>query len=69
MASMLYARRFRRWNAGYLALLLTDQSGKLIAANLGVTPSTVHTYVRGVLRKLGVRGRSGLISLWLGRQG
>lgn len=52
-----------------LALLLTDQSEKLIAANLGVTPSTAHTYVRGVLRKLGVSGRNGLISLWLGRQG
>lgn len=50
-----------------LALLLTDQSEKLIAANLGVTPSTAHTYVRGVLRKFGVSGRNGLISLWLGK--
>jgi DNA-binding CsgD family transcriptional regulator len=50
-----------------LALLLTDQSEKLIAANLKVTPSTAHTYVRSVLRKLGVSGRTGLISLWLGR--
>lgn len=52
-----------------LALLLTDQSEKLIAASLGVTSSTAHTYVRGVLRKLGVSGRNGLISLWLGWQG
>jgi DNA-binding CsgD family transcriptional regulator len=52
-----------------LALLLTDQSEKLIAANLGVTPSTAHTYIRGVLRKLGVSGRTGLTALWLGRQG
>jgi DNA-binding CsgD family transcriptional regulator len=52
-----------------LALLLTDQSEKLIAANLGVTPSTAHTYVRGVFRKFGVSGRNGLIALWLGRQG
>lgn len=50
-----------------LALLLTDRSEKLIAADLGVTASTVHTYVRDVLRKLGVSGRGGLISLWLGR--
>jgi DNA-binding CsgD family transcriptional regulator len=50
-----------------LALLLTDQSEKLIAANLGVTPSTAHTYVRSVLRKFGVSGRNGLISVWLGR--
>jgi DNA-binding CsgD family transcriptional regulator len=51
-----------------LALLLTNQSEKLIAASLGVTPSTAHTYIRAVLRKLGVSGRSGLISLWLGQQ-
>ena len=51
-----------------LALLLTDQTEKLIAAKLGVTPSTLHTYVRSVLRKLGVSGRNGLISLWLGQQ-
>lgn len=52
-----------------LALLLTDQSEKLIATHLGVTPATAHTYVRGVLRKLGVSGRQGVIALWLGRQG
>jgi DNA-binding CsgD family transcriptional regulator len=51
-----------------LALLLTEQSEKLIASNLGVTPSTAHTYIRGVLRKLGVSGRVGLIALWLGQQ-
>jgi len=50
-----------------LALLLTDQPEKLIAAQLGVTAATAHTYVRGVLRKLGVRGRNGLIALWLGQ--
>ncbi len=52
-----------------VALLLTDQSEKLIAKNLGVTPSTAHTYVKTVLRKLGVRGRQGLMSLWLGQPG
>lgn len=51
-----------------LALLLTDKSEKLIAADLGVTPATAHTYIRGVLRKFGVKGRGGLISLWLGQQ-
>jgi DNA-binding CsgD family transcriptional regulator len=50
-----------------LALLLTDKSEKLIASDLGITESTAHTYVRGVLRKFGVRGRTGLVSLWLGR--
>lgn len=51
-----------------LALLLTDRAEKAIADEMGVTTSTLHTYVRGVLRKLGVSGRNGLISLWLGRQ-
>ena len=51
-----------------LALLLTDQSEKLIASALGVSPSSVHTYVRDVFRKFGVSGRKGLIALWLGRQ-
>ncbi|WED66189.1 LuxR C-terminal-related transcriptional regulator [Synoicihabitans lomoniglobus] len=50
-----------------LALLLTDRPEKLIAEELGVTTATVHTYVRQLLRKLGVSGRNGLISLWLGR--
>jgi DNA-binding CsgD family transcriptional regulator len=50
-----------------LALLLTDRSEKLIAAELAVTPATLHTYVRAVLQKLGARGRAGLISLWLGK--
>ena len=50
-----------------LALLLTDRPEKAIAADLGVTPSTLHTYVRGVLRKLGVSGRNGLLALWLGQ--
>jgi DNA-binding CsgD family transcriptional regulator len=51
-----------------LALLLTDQPEKVIAAKLKVTPSTVHTYVKCVLKKFGVSGRSGLIALWLGKQ-
>ena len=51
-----------------LALLLTDRSEKLIASEIGVTPSTLHGYVRDILRKFGVSGRTGLISVWLGRQ-
>ncbi|HEY0995541.1 MAG TPA: LuxR C-terminal-related transcriptional regulator [Gemmatimonadaceae bacterium] len=50
-----------------LALLLTDQSEKSIATTLGVSPSSIHTYVRDVVRKFGVSGRKGLTSLWLGR--
>ena len=51
-----------------LALLLTDRSEKLIASEIGVTPSTLHGYVRDILRKFGVSGRTGLIAVWLGRQ-
>jgi DNA-binding CsgD family transcriptional regulator len=51
-----------------LALLLTERSEKAIAAELSVSPATVHTYVRDVLRKFGVSGRNGLTALWLGRQ-
>jgi DNA-binding CsgD family transcriptional regulator len=51
-----------------LALLLTDQPEKLIASALGVSPSSLHTYVRDVLRKFGVSGRKGLTALWLGGQ-
>ena len=51
-----------------LAMLLTDQSEKLITSTLGVSPSSLHTYVRDVLRKFGVSGRKGLTALWLGRQ-
>jgi DNA-binding CsgD family transcriptional regulator len=51
-----------------LAHLLSDRSEKLIAAALGVSPASVHTYVKDVLRKFGVSGRKGLVALWLGRQ-
>jgi DNA-binding CsgD family transcriptional regulator len=51
-----------------LALLLSDKSEKEMAAQLDLSPSTLHTYVRDVLRKFGVSGRNGLISIWLGRQ-
>ena len=49
-----------------LALLLTDRPEKQIAAALGLSPSSLHTYVRDVLRKFGVSGRKGLTALWLG---
>lgn len=68
MALALPAHGFLRWTVASWRLL-TDQSEKLIAANLKVTPSTAHTCVRGVLRKIGVSGRNGLIALWLGKPG
>jgi DNA-binding CsgD family transcriptional regulator len=51
-----------------LAHLLTEQSEKSIASTLGVSASSLHTYVRDVLKKFGVSGRKGLTALWLGRQ-
>jgi DNA-binding CsgD family transcriptional regulator len=50
-----------------MRLLLTDRPEKLIAAEMKLSPTTLHTYVRGVFRKFGVSGRAGLVSVWLGR--
>lgn len=49
--------------------LLTDKQEKEIAWDLNLAPVTVHTYAKQIYRKLGVRRRSGLTSLWLGRSG
>lgn len=50
-----------------LNLLLTEAPEKEIAVRLGLTPATTHQYVAGIFRKFGVQSRSGLTSLWLGR--
>lgn len=50
-----------------LNLLLTEASEKEIAGSLGLTPGTTHQYVTGIFRKFGVQSRSGLMSMWLGR--
>lgn len=48
-----------------LELLLTDAPEREIAASMGLAESTVHSYIATVFRKFGVRGRKGLMSLWL----
>ena len=48
-----------------LRLLLTDLTEKEIAERLGLTARTTHQYVVSVLRKIGVRGRVGLMARWL----
>lgn len=48
-----------------LQLLLTEASEKQIAERLGLAVSTTHSYVTSIFRKFGVRGRAGLMSLWL----
>jgi len=47
--------------------LLTDLSEPEIAAALKQSPKTTHKYVTEIYRKYGVRGRAGLMSLWLNR--
>ncbi|PLP99419.1 PAS domain S-box protein [Cupriavidus pauculus] len=48
-----------------LNLLLTEAAEKQIAERLGLAASTTHSYITSIYRKLGVRGRAGLMSLWL----
>lgn len=48
-----------------LEALLSSQTEQEIAGHLGLTQSTVHTYCARLCRKLNVRGRSGLLGLWL----
>jgi|AGTN01.1.fsa_nt_gi Bacterial regulatory proteins, luxR family. len=52
-----------------LAELLTEATEKDIAQRLGLTFPTTHQYVVGLYRKFGVKGRAGLMSLWLNRAG
>jgi DNA-binding CsgD family transcriptional regulator len=49
-----------------LQVLLSGQSEKEAAHSLGVTPSTLHTYVKLIYRKLGVRSRPELLARYLG---
>lgn len=48
-----------------LHLLLTEAAEKQIADQLGLAISTTHSYITSIYRKFGVRGRAGLMSLWL----
>jgi DNA-binding CsgD family transcriptional regulator len=48
-----------------LRLLLTDLSEREIGESLGLTWRTTHQYVVSILRKFGVKGRIGLMALWL----
>ena len=45
--------------------LVAGMSTRAIACRLGVTTTTVHTHVQGVLRKLGVRSRLAAVSMYL----
>jgi len=49
-------------------LLLTERTEKEIAAELGQSPKTTHKYVTEIYRKYGVKGRPGMMALWLNRR-
>ncbi len=48
-----------------LEMLLTDASERQIATQMALAESTIHSYIASIFRKFGVRGRKGLMSLWL----
>lgn len=48
-----------------LNALLTARTEKQIAADLGMTAGTTHQYATAIYRKFSVRGRAGLMALWL----
>ncbi len=47
-------------------LLLGTMSEKEIAESLGLSLSTTRGYIQALYRKFGVKGRTGLMGLWLG---
>lgn len=50
-----------------LGHLLGDRTEKEIAGKLGLTAATVRSYTKSLYAKFGVRGRAGLMALWLGK--
>jgi DNA-binding CsgD family transcriptional regulator len=52
-----------------LACLLTGLSEKQVAARLGLSPHTVHQYVKALYRKLAVSSRAELMARCLGGGG
>ena len=45
-----------------MQLLFSDKSNKQISEELGLSLNTVKTYLKNLMRKLGVNSRAGLIS-------
>ena len=50
-----------------LQLLLAGHSEKEVAAHLGVSPNTVHHYVKAIHRHFRVSSRSELLARWVGK--
>lgn len=51
-----------------LNALLSDKTELQIANRLQMAQSSVHTYCTRICRKFNVRGRAGLLALWLGKK-
>lgn len=49
-----------------LRSLLNGDSEKQVATRLGVSPHTVHVYVKAIYRKYGVSSRGELLARWVG---
>lgn len=52
-----------------IRLILAGLTEREIADKLGQSPKTTHKYIAEILRKYGVRGRTGLMARWLNRCG
>ena len=50
-----------------LDLLLAGDAEKQIARKLGLSPHTIHDYVKAVYRRFGVCSRAELLALWVKR--
>jgi DNA-binding CsgD family transcriptional regulator len=50
-----------------LVMLLTDRTEREIAECMQLKPGTVHQYAVEIYQRFGVKGRAGLMALWLGR--
>ena len=49
-----------------LRSLLSGDSEKQVATRMGVSPHTVHVYVKAIYRKYGVSSRGELLARWVG---
>ncbi len=48
--------------------LLSEKSEKEIAAALKQSEHTTHSHIKEIYRKFGVKGRAGLMAIWLSRR-
>jgi DNA-binding CsgD family transcriptional regulator len=59
-------RRFTERQRQILRLLAADKLDKEIAAELGLSYRTIRSHVERMFRMCAVRGRAGLVAVWLG---